>query len=414
MPPSPPSHPTYNEHVAPILFEHCATCHRPLDATAVPAVGVASDPGDDPICVAGAPFSVLDYRAVQSRAKAIASAVGRRAMPPWLPEPAHGEFANQRRLRDDQIALIEAWASDGAPEGEPARRPAPPAFPSGWQLGTPHLVLTAEEAYTLPAKGGDSFRNFVLRVPPGPVRYVRAMEFRADNLRVLHHANVSVDPRRLSRRLDRADPGPGFANMPEEQVQDVFGWSPGKVPVMESADTAWTLEEGADLVVQLHMVPSDKAETVRPSVGLFFSDTPPTRVPIVVKLESKAIDIPAGESRYVVEDAYQLPVDVDAVSIYPHAHYLAKEMDGTAVLPDGRQVPLIHIRSWDVRWQDQYRYRTPVPLPRGTTVRMRFTYDNSAANPHNRNRPPQRVRWGANSTDEMGALWLEVVPRRPE
>jgi Flp pilus assembly protein TadD len=357
---------------------------------------------------------VLDYASVQRRATAIASAVARRAMPPWLPEPGHGEFVNERRLRDDQIAVIQAWASHGAPEGPPDRKPAPPTFPDGWQLGTPDLVLTADTSYTLPAGRGDTFRSFVLPVPRAQARYVRGIEFRADNTQVLHHANVSLDPRRVSRRFDRVDKEPGFANMPEGTVQDVFGWSPGKVPVMEPADTAWTLDEGSDLVVQLHMVATGTPQRVRPSVGLFFSPTPPTRVPVVVKLESKAIDIPAGEAKYVIEDSYVLPVDVDAVSVYPHAHYLATTMEGAATRPDGTVVPLLSIRNWNVRWQDQYRYRTPVALPRGTTLRMRFTYDNSAANPNNRFRPPQRIQWGPLSTDEMGALWLEVVPRRPE
>ena len=409
---------TYNEHVAPILFEHCATCHRPIDAapsrlSSQPSLASARAAAD-PICVAGAPFSVLDYRFVQPRAKDIAAAVGRRAMPPWLPEPGHGEFVNQRRLSDDQIAVIQAWAADGALEGDTAKKPPLPTFPNGWQLGAPDLILSSEDAYTLPVGGGDTFRHFVLKVPAGPTRYVRAIEFRADNPRVLHHANVGLDPRRVSRQLDRADREPGFASMPEDQVQDVFGWSPGKVPVMEPADTAWTLEEGSDLVVQLHMVPTARPETVRPAVGLFFASTPPSRVPITVKLESKAIDIPAGEAAYVVEDSYVLPADVEAVSVYPHAHYLAKEMRGTATRPDGTVTPLIWIRSWNVRWQDQYRYRTPVLLPKGTTLRMHFTYDNSAANPNNRFSPPRRVQWGPLSTDEMGALWLEVVPRRNE
>ncbi len=446
---------TYNEHVAPILFAHCAACHRPIDAasstpspgaaraattsapviattpSADPATGSRPTPtpanrppgaraalgtpaGADPICIAGAPFSVLEYRFVRPRAEDIAAAVGRRAMPPWLPEPGHGEFVNERRLSDDQIALIQAWATGGALEGDAASKPTPPTFPSGWQLGTPDLVLSSEQAYTLAAGSRDTFRQFVLKVPQAPTRFVRAIEFRADNPRVLHHANVGLDPRRVSRQIDRADPEPGFANMAEGEVQDVFGWSPGKVPVMEPADTAWTLEEGSDLVVQLHMVPTSTAQAVRPSVGLFFATTPPTRVPITVKLESKAIDIPAGEAAYVVEDSYVLPADVEAVSVYPHAHYLAKEMRGTATLPDGTTTPLIWIRNWNVRWQDQYRYRTPVFLPKGTTLRMHFTYDNSAANPNNRFSPPRRVPWGPLSTDEMGALWLEVVPRRSE
>ena len=196
-------------------------------------------------------------------------------------------------------------------------------------------------------------------------------------------------------------------------MQNVFGWSPGKVPILEPADTAWALEEGSDLVVQLHMVPGAKAESVQPSIGLFFTSTPPTRIPIVVKLESKSIDIPSGESNYAIEDSYALPVDVSVVSVYPHAHYLAKEMRGTATLPDGTEKPLIWIKQWDVRWQDQYRFKDPIVLPKGTTLRMRFTYDNSSANARSP-RPPRRVTWGQNSTDEMGALWVEVIPRRSE
>ncbi len=397
---------TFNKDIAPILFENCATCHRPIEDG--PSVK-----GGDVLCVAGAPFSLLDYASARARAREIAEATLTRAMPPWLPEAGHGEFLNSRRLTDDQIALIQRWVEQGAPEGDPASRPKPPAFPEGWQLGTPDVVLKSAESYTLQPGKGDVFRNFVFPVPPSSTRYVRAIEFRADNPKVLHHANVAVDPARVSRTLDRTDPGPGFATMPEDEVQNVFGWSPGKVPILEPADTAWVLEEGSDLVVQLHMVQGAKAETVQPSIGLFFTPTPPTRVPIVVKLESKTIDIPAGEANYVIEDNYVLPVDVSVVSVYPHAHYLAREMRGTATLPDGTVKPLVWIRQWDIRWQDQYRYKDPITLPGGTTLRMRFTYDNSAANTRSP-RPARRVTWGQNSTDEMGALWVEVIPRRSE
>jgi tetratricopeptide (TPR) repeat protein len=164
----------------------------------------------------------------------------------------------------------------------------------------------------------------------------------------------------------------------------------------------------------LHMIAGATNERVQPSIGLFFSDTPPKRTPISVKLEAKAIDLPAGEPNYVVEDSYVLPVDVEAVSVYPHAHYLGKEMRGTATLPDGSQQDLLWIRQWDIRWQDRYRYRSPLFLPQGTRLSMRFTFDNSAANPNNRFHPPQRVREGPRSTDEMAQLWLEVVPRRAE
>jgi tetratricopeptide (TPR) repeat protein len=231
---------------------------------------------------------------------------------------------------------------------------------------------------------------------------------------VLHHADLAIDLGRVSRALDRADPGPGFATMDGDQVYNVYGWSPGKVPVMEPSDNAWTLNPGTDFVLLLHMVAGAQSETVQPAIGLFFSDTPPTRTPISVKLEAKAIDIVPGDPNYAVEDSYVLPVDVDAVSVYPHAHYLGKEVRGTATLPDGSQRDLLWIRQWDFRWQDRYRYRSPVFLPRGTRLSMRFTFDNSAANPNSRVDPPQRVRFGPRSTDEMAQLWLEVVPRRAE
>lgn len=401
---------TFNRDIAPILFDNCASCHRPIDGQPGPRRG--SD--DDPICVAGAPFSVLDYDSARRHAREIASAVQRRVMPPWLPEPGHAVFAGERRLRDDQIKLIAAWAESGAPEGNPADTPAPPATSSGWQLGTPDLVLTPTEPYMLRSGARDVFRNFVLPVPITTTRYVRGVEFRADRPQVLHHADLALDATRVSRTLDRSDPGPGFATMDGGQVQNVYGWTPGKVPVMEPADTAWTLEPGDDLVLLLHMIAGTASEPVQPSIGLYFSDTPPTRTPISVKLESQAIDIPAGEASYVVEDSYVLPADVDALSIYPHAHYLGKEMRGTATFPDGSQKDLLWIRQWDIRWQDRYRYQSPLFLPRGTRLSMRFTYDNSAVNPRNPTRPPQHVRAGPRSIDEMAQLWLEVVPRRAE
>jgi Tfp pilus assembly protein PilF len=410
--PAAPPPVTFNRDIAPILFANCASCHRPIDDAARVAPNLSAD--EDPLCVAGAPFSVLDYGSVRRHARAIASAVQRRAMPPWLPEAGHAAFAGERRLRDDQIASIVQWAASGAAEGNPADAPTPPVAASGWQLGTPDLVLTPTEPYVLRPGARDVFRNFVLPVPLAMPRYVRAVEFRADRPQVLHHADLALDVTRVSRALDRADAGPGFATMDGGQVQNVYGWTPGKVPAMDPSDMAWTLEPGADLVLLLHMITGTASETVQPAIGLYFSDTPPTRTPISVKLESQAIDIPAGAADYVVEDSYVLPVDVEAVSVYPHAHYLGKEMRGTATFPDGTQQDLISIRQWDIRWQDRYRYQTPLFLPRGTRLSMRFTFDNSAANPRDPARPPQHVRAGPRSIDEMAQLWLEVVPRRPD
>ena len=389
---------TFTKDVAPIIFANCSSCHRPGQ---------------------GAPFSLLSYDDVKVRARLIAIVTESRVMPPWQPEPGYGTFSNERRLSDDQLDVIRQWVDAGAIEGDPADLAvAPPTTkPGGWQLGRPDLVVEMPEAYTLRGDGPDIFRNFVIPVALPSTRYVRAVEFRSRTDRsVVHHAVIGLDATRTARRLDAQDPKPGFDDTLSGGVQGPDGhflsWTPGKAPFMEPADMAWRLDRGTDLVVQLHMLPSGRQETIRPSLGLFFADAPPTREPVLVKLGSKAIDIPAGEAAYTVTDEYRLPADVDVLSVYPHAHYLAKDIKGVATLPDGTTKWLVWIKDWNFNWQDEYSYAKPVFLPKGTTLAMRYVYDNSAANPRNPHRPPTQVTYGPRSTDEMGDLWLQVLPSR--
>jgi Flp pilus assembly protein TadD len=164
----------------------------------------------------------------------------------------------------------------------------------------------------------------------------------------------------------------------------------------------------------MHMVPSGKPETIQPFIGLYFADDPPERVPVMLRLSNQTIDIPAGEKNYTVTDSYTLPVDVDVQAVQPHAHYLLHEVTGTATLPDGTTSTLIYIKDWDLRWQHVYRYETPFALPKGSTVSMRYTYDNSADNPRNQALPPTHVVWGQQSKEEMGDLWIQVLTRSPQ
>jgi Flp pilus assembly protein TadD len=129
---------------------------------------------------------------------------------------------------------------------------------------------------------------------------------------------------------------------------------------------------------------------------------------------SKAIDIPPGLAEYTIEDRFQLPVDVEVLSVYPHAHYLGRTMEVRAVTPEGTTIQLLRIARWSFNWQQDYRLVTPVSLPSGSTLAMRFTYNNSDDNPANPHRPPQRVTWGPQSHDEMGNLGIQLLTRTPE
>ena len=188
-----------------------------------------------------------------------------------------------------------------------------------------------------------------------------------------------------------------------------LGWTPGQVAPLVPPDLAWTLEPGSDLVVQLHLQPSGAVEQVLPEIGLYFSDRPPTRTPTILRLGSQSIEIAPGEPRYVIRDAYTLPVDADLLAVQPHAHYRAREIRGTAHLPDGTSRLVMHITDWDFRWQHVYREVTPIRLPKGTRLSMEYTYDNSAENVRNPQLPPAKVYWGQRSKDEMGDLWFQLL-----
>jgi hypothetical protein len=381
---------TFNRDVVPILEEKCIACHRPGG---------------------GAPFSLVAFSDARSRAGLIARVTQTRYMPPWKPQPGHGAFADDRRLSDAQVALIQRWVRDGAVEGDPAPRSRPQTTEKEWDLGTPDVVVTMPDPYVLSGEGADTIRSFVIPVPVGRSRFVKAVEFHAGDVRVVHHANIKIDSSRSSRRLDAEDADPGFdGSSPQARFPDGYflGWTPGQRPHVSPGD-AWHLPAGADLIVELHMTPTGRAERVQVSVGLFLTDVAPSRTPYMIRLGSQRIDIPAGAQRYVTSDRYVLPVDVEVLAVQPHAHNLARSVQGYARFPDGRREWLIDIPDWDFRWQDVYRYMNPVRLPRGTVLEMEYTYDNSARNPRNPHQPPRRVTFGQTSSAEMGDLWLQVA-----
>lgn len=385
---------TFARDIAPILYTHCATCHRPGE------IG---------------PFSLLTYDDARTRARQIAEVTQRRMMPPWKPEPGQGTFLDARTLTDAQIDLIARWVAGGALAGDPTTMPARPAWIDGWQLGTPDLVVTMPEAYVVPADGPDVFRTFVLPIPLATARYVRAIEFRPGNARVVHHANIGIDPTRASRRLDEHDAAPGHAGSMAQAASHpaghMLGWTPGQRPRPVPDGMAWRLERDSDLVAGLHLQTTGKPERVQISVGLYFSDAAPRRSPVGLRLGSQTIDVPAGQRAYTIEDRYTLPVDADVIAIQPHAHNLGRRVDVQATLPAGDVIPLIAIGDWDFRWQDVYRLAAPLHLPKGSRIAMRFVYDNSAENVRNPFQPPRRVVWGQNTDDEMGDVWVQLVPR---
>ncbi len=379
-------HPVFTRDIAPILYQHCASCHHEGEV---------------------APFPLITYEDAGKRAKLIAEVTRTRAMPPWKPVPGYNHFAGERRLTEAEIETIQRWAATGAREGDPAKLPAPPVFEAGWKLGKPDLVVELPQPFDVPAEGNDIYECFV--VPDESARkdrFIRAVEFRPSNRRVVHHSLLFTD----TSYTPRAPRYPCFGTVGLFPTLGLGGWSPGMGPIRMLDGAAPPLAAGSKLVAQVHYHPDGKPEQDQWSVGFYFTDQAPVRRVVDVGLASNAIDIPAGDAHYVVRAHFTIPVAIDAVGVIPHAHFLCREMRGWAILPDGRKQWLLNLRDWDFNWQDQFQYARPIRLPADSRIEMEFVYDNSAANPHNPNSPPQRVRSGPGTNDEMAGLAHPVDP----
>ncbi|HLZ12489.1 MAG TPA: tetratricopeptide repeat protein [Candidatus Acidoferrum sp.] len=390
---------TFNRDLAPVVFRTCAPCHHPGEA---------------------GPFSLLTYGDVKAHARQIADLTERRIMPPWLPEDGEAKFTGDLHLTSDEVSLFQKWLSDGMPAGDAADLPPAPRFSADWQLGKPDLILYADSSFEVPANGSDVYWNFIFRPPIDSTRWIKAIEIRPGERRLVHHANLIVDRSQSARRREKSA-GTGFPGM-ELQIESesfdpdghFFFWKPGTILEPEPHDMALRLDPGNDLILNTHLQPSGKPEKIQPALGIYFAEAAATKFPLLLQLENdRKLDIPAGAKNFVVADEFTLPESVSLLAIYPHAHYLGRDILAIAKFPNGKTQTLIHIPRWDLNWQAVFTYTTPIDLPAGTTISMRFQYDNSADNLANPNSPPQRVVAGNRAGDEMAHLWLQVLPQLP-
>lgn len=381
--------------VATIVHSNCVGCHQPGQS---------------------GPFSLMTFDDVAKRGKFIDEVTRTRYMPPWMPEPGYGEFEHERRLIDSDLETISSWVDAGMPEGSPEGWQPPPKQPGP---GEPDLVLRMSKAYEIPAEGTDVFRNFTINIPIDGVKYVRGFQFFPDNPRIVHHARMMFD--RTGQAMRREVGSGEFGLSGSIELNTVFdpnghwiGWTPGKSPIFREPEMAWELKPGIDLVLELHMLPSGKPETIQAALGLYFSETPPTLQPTILRLGKQSMKIPAGASAHAMEDSYVLPVDAQILNVYPHCHYLCKSVEGYATLPDGSRIELLRISRWNFDWQDEYQYAEPVRLPKGAVIHARFVYDNSAENPRNPSQPPRSANYGWQTSEEMGDLWFQVLTTKSD
>ncbi|HZK82642.1 MAG TPA: cytochrome c [Humisphaera sp.] len=388
-------HPTFSADIASLVYSNCAVCHREGEA---------------------APFSLLSYRDVQKHARQIVELTSRKVMPPWKPDAASPHFIGERRLSDGQIEMLKRWVDQGCAEGNPAAEPQPPKFTAGWQLGEPDMTVSMADMYTLAAEGRDVYRCFVIPVHIPAGKYLKAVEYRPQLRKIVHHAVLTtMSERDAQKRLDAepAGTGPGFSSglaAPGDRLPGPLGiWVPGKDVLPLPRGYAFRWPGSQVLVLQLHLHPDGKVEQERSTVGLYFTDEKPRGAVQVVLLFNKEVNIAPGEKEFTLRASQTLKYDADVVGLFPHMHLLGRTVTLTATLPDGATAPVLSISDWDFNWQGYYQPAAPLHLPAGTRLDCVWTFDNSPQNPANPSNPPKRVRFGEQTTNEMGAMIMDVI-----
>ncbi len=384
--------PTFNKDVAPILWKHCASCHRTGE------VG---------------PFPLLTYKDASKRAKFIAEVTESKQMPPWKAESGYGKFAHERKLTEAELATLKAWAKAGAPEGDAKDLAAAPKFPEGWQIGKPDLILEMKEDFTIPADGRDIQQCFVIPIPIDEDKTVSAVEFRPGNRSVVHHTIMYLDTSGVARRKDEADKGPGYKTFGGPGFFPSGGlgaWAPGTGADQLPNGVGKYIKKGSDLVLQVHYHPTGKEEKDKSQVGIYFHKKPAEKIVGGIGLAYTNLNIKPGDKTYKVSSSTEpVPCDVKALSAFPHMHLLGKEIKAWAETPEGKEIPLIWIKDWDFNWQGSYYFTEPVKIPKGSKVKFESTFDNSSENPRNPSSPPKVVRWGEQTTDEMALFGIQVI-----
>jgi hypothetical protein len=392
------SHPsgevTFSEHIAPLIFDNCYECHRSGEA---------------------APFTLKNYREVSKRAKTIQAVLQQRFMPPWHPAPGAVEFHDSRRLSDEQLALFDRWVASGKAAGDADKMPKLPHYAGGWTLGKPDMTVSMASEFAVPAEGNDIYRNFEIPLDLPEDKWLTAIEIRPSDRSVVHHVLYFTDQSGIARKLAGRDGKPGFRGMGFPATQ-VGGWAVGAVAAKLPYGLAREIPKESDLVLGCHFHPVGKAAQVKITAALYFADKKPERD--FVRIQAPAgygrgtklsRGIPPGDKDFQISGTFTLPAEAELVQLSGHAHYICTSMKATATLPDGRVLDLLSLPAWDFNWQGQYQLKEGLRLPKGTVLAGEVNYDNSADNPFNPNDPPKLIKWGTQTSDEMGSLFFGMA-----
>lgn len=382
----------YTRDIKPMTDAHCATCH--VDG------GIA-------------PFPLTTYDEVSSMAAAANAAIQGGRMPPWKADDDCNSYLYDTSLSEEQKALFDAWATGGAPEGDPADEGPPEALDLG-SLSRVDATFTLEEPFT-PVQEPDDYRCFVFDWDQGDT-FVTGMQVDPGEARVVHHViafSLTADQLDEARALDEAEGGYGYPCFGGPGIAGGTDWLGGWVPGAQGRDfpegTGIAMEEGGGLVLQIHYNTNTAGALPDQSSVSFRLDedvAAPARVVKVLDtgwvLGTTPMEIAAGDPDATASYTLTAPADLLVYQAGLHMHELGQSARIWTTAADGEETCLMSVPDWDFHWQGSVALEEPVRISRGDTVSIECHWDNSEGT--------SSVSWGEATTDEMclGTAYLTL------
>lgn len=386
---------TWSGEIASLFYDKCAKCHN--------SNGIA-------------PFSLVTYSEVSPMAGAIYDAVNQERMPPWPPDNNYQQYVHNRALDALQKSAILNWLLNGAPEGNASATPPPPVFPSGALLGSGDLTLQIPTYMSKAQSGQDDYVCFSIPTGLTNDRTIKSIEIIPGNRSIVHHALIYIDPTATSI----TDTVGGDCGSPSSSSATlVTGYTPGATPMtlptIAPMKLGIPLPGNSNIVFAMHYPDGSYGEL--DSTKVIFHFYPPNETGIRTVFAAPLIEnwnffLPANQVKSV--SASYPPTgtstyDASLLSVFPHMHLLGKNIKTYGLDPLNDTIPLIDIKHWDFHWQDFYFFKHIQHFPPGSKLKAQGTYDNTTANPHNPNNPPQMVLPGLNTTDEMFLVYFHFM-----
>ncbi len=411
--------PTFSKDVAPIVYRNCTTCHHPGGL---------------------GPFSLVDYDSAKDETDKIEKAVSTGYMPPWHAEGPHGVFRNDRRLSDADKQIILDWIAAGAQQGDPKDLPPRPDYPTSWSIGTPDLVVSMPEDFTVPATGTIEYQYFNVPTNLTEDKWVQAIEIQPGAREVVHHVLVYALPPLPAAasgapapRLAGAPmampvliPNRAWSAIPEAPRVDTLHapprrlgaligtTAPGTNVIEFTKGTALRLRAGTLLTFQMHYTAHGHEMKDRSRVGFRFASEKPDEEIFASQFVNGTFTLPAGQKDIAVPGEITAGQPVRIWGIFPHTHLRGTRWRYTLVKPDSTSEVILDMPHYDFNWQTYYLFDKPLDLAPGSKIESMAWYDNSATNKNNPD-PAKDVHWGDQTWDEMqytGILY-SVPGRKP-